>query len=439
LFEKALRIDPTFAPAHAQIALAVMIASGAMDEDDREWAGEFALQHLDKAAALDPNLPELHGGRALLALAQDDAESGIVHAKRALELNPDYVDAMNWLQLAYRGLGHYEESDRILKQMLAIDPLRVITLGNQGDRLAMSGRFAEAHEVADKLSAQSKRHGYGLHMDTSLFLQGNIAEGLYWALKMGEEIGRDYAYSFVWQALLIVHEYDEVRRLFDGAELFIAEMEGRWEEAIRASLEELEQSPDDPIVALSAAYDRYQAGRFEEALPLFEQFFESGPDGRLPDIPRRGPEFERVPVIQLMRLAETRRRVGDEEGARAAAKIARRENAELRAAGMKTNNRDIAEAMLAAFDGDQEAAIMALREAVRNGMRVSFLDESIFDDLQNNPEMIVLAEELDAILEQEHAKVLQLICFQNPTPDAWRPLPATCEDVTDQPGLLEFR
>lgn len=437
LFEKALRIDPSFAPAHAQIAIAIMVTIGHWDAEDQEWGRKVALQHLDQADALDSDLPELHGGRALFAAYEEDTESTIAHARRALELNPHYVDAMNWLQLAYTDTGRHEESDRVLKRMLVIDPLNIVALSNHGRRLARKGQFEDAHAVADKLFTQSKGHAYGLHTHTFLFLEGNIAEGLYWGLKVGEELG--YAYAYVWQALLIVREDEEVRRLFDGAELFIAEMEGRWEEAIPASLEELEQSPDDPIVALSAAYDRYQAGRFEEALPLFEQFFESGPDGRLPDIPQRGPEFERVPVIQLMRLAETRRRVGDEEGARAAAKIARRENAELRAAGMKTNNRDIAEAMLAAFDGDQEAAITALRAAVRNGMRVSFLDERVFDDLQNSPEMIALAKELDAILEQEHAKVLQLICFQNPTPDAWRPLPETCAGVSEQSGLLEFR
>lgn len=437
LFEKALRIDPTFAPAHAQIAIAVTIASEHWEADEQQWAKELALEHLVKAEALDPDLPELHGGRALFAGFHGDRESSIAHAKRALELNPNYVDAMNWLQGAYQGLGRYNESDEILTKMLVIDPLNIVALSHYGGRLAVRGNFAEAHAVADKLYTQQKAHGYILHARTSLFLQGNLAEGLYWGLKLGEESG--FFYSYVWQALLIVREDQEVRRLFDGAEAFIAAMEGRWEESIRASKEELEQSPDDPIVALSAAYDRYQAGRFEEALPLFEQFFESGPDGRLPAVRRRGPLFESVPVIELMRMAETRRRIGDEDGASAAAEIARHENAQLRAAGMNTNNRDIAEAMLAAFDGDQEAAITALREAVRNGMRVSFLDERVFDDLQNNPEMIVLAEELDAILEQEHAKVLQLICFQNPTPDAWRPLPATCEDLADQPGLLEFR
>jgi hypothetical protein len=32
--------------------------------------------------------------------------------------------------------------------------------------------------------------------------------------------------------------------------------------------------------------------------------------------------------------------------------------------------------------------------------------------------------------ETERRAILQLICFHNPAPDEWQPLPATCTDVT---------
>ena len=151
-----------------------------------------------------------------------------------------------------------------------------------------------------------------------------------------------------------------------------------------------------------------------------------------------GPLFEEVPVIGLMLLAETYRRVGDEDGARAATETAKHENAALRAEGEKTNNRDMAEAMIAAFEGNHDAAISALRAALANGMRVSIFDDPIFDDLRSHDGFVALAGEFDATVAQEHAKVLQLICYENPTPNAWRPLPETCEGVIEQPGLLEF-
>ena len=41
-------------------------------------------------------------------------------------------------------------------------------------------------------------------------------------------------------------------------------------------------------------------------------------------------------------------------------------------------------------------------------------------------------KKLDEILAAEHEKVLQLICFNNPVPDDWRPLPETCEGVVER-------
>ena len=36
---------------------------------------------------------------------------------------------------------------------------------------------------------------------------------------------------------------------------------------------------------------------------------------------------------------------------------------------------------------------------------------------------------LDSVLAEERAEVLQLICRNNPIPEQWQPLPATCEEA----------
>jgi len=50
-----------------------------------------------------------------------------------------------------------------------------------------------------------------------------------------------------------------------------------------------------------------------------------------------------------------------------------------------------------------------------------------------DPEFQALAARLDAILEEERRNTLQLICFNNPIPDAWQPLPETCDGVDKAP------
>ena len=72
-----------------------------------------------------------------------------------------------------------------------------------------------------------------------------------------------------------------------------------------------------------------------------------------------------------MRLALARRKAGDEEGAQAAAQIARQEHAARRAAGVENVSKIMAEAMIAAFEHDPDRAIAALKSAMQHGLRMS--------------------------------------------------------------------
>ena len=91
------------------------------------------------------------------------------------------------------------------------------------------------------------------------------------------------------------------------------------------------------------------------------------------------------------------------------------------------------EAMIAAFDHDPERVVEALNAAIQLGLRNrQVFDDPIFEDMRNEPRFVVLQQELDIVLAPEHDKVLQLICFNNPVPDNWQPLPKTCEGVRNK-------
>ena len=89
--------------------------------------------------------------------------------------------------------------------------------------------------------------------------------------------------------------------------------------------------------------------------------------------------------------------------------------------------------MIAAFEHDPDRTITALKSAMQLGLRnPQFFDDLIFEDLWDEPRFVALQQEVDSILAAEHDKVLQLICFNNPVPGAWQPLPETCEGVVQQ-------
>jgi hypothetical protein len=102
-------------------------------------------------------------------------------------------------------------------------------------------------------------------------------------------------------------------------------------------------------------------------------------------------------------------------------------------AGRKNQYEHRTEAMLAAFENSPEGVITGLESALQLGLRdPQVFDDPLFEALRDEPRFVGLRQELDAILSTEHDKVLQLICFNNPTPDNWRPLPETCEGVEQQ-------
>ncbi len=420
-FERVLRLDESFAPAHAQLAIAIILTAETLEETKRE-----ATPHLDRAEALEPNLAEAHGGRALLALVTSDPETAIEHAERALAVNPSYSSAMNWLQMSLSSVGRFEEALEVQQRILVIDPLDINGRFNYSWVLAQIGRIEEAHELADSIIAQDKSKGYWAHGQILLIWEGNIDEALFWFLKSQAELTDSFrgGYSsyptmlFTW-----IGEYDEARRVADRVSYLVDVAEGRFDEAIETAQRAMQRDPDKWGVVAAVANVLYDAGRYEEALPLFERLrdFVQG------EKPLTGSNRT------TMRLAVVRRMAGDEEGARDAAQSLRSfllRTESVHDVERRNHRLHKARAMLAAFERDSEQVLGELESAVRLGLRDrQVLDDVIFDELRDYPRFLALQRELNSILALEREQVLQLICFNNPTPDNWQPLPETCEGV----------
>jgi TolB-like protein len=414
--ERAVHQDDGFAPAHAQLAIAGMLLTSFVSSD-RELARRTAIRHLDRAQALDPDLAEAHAGRALLAQYANDPESTIAHARKALEANPNYIDAMQWLRIGLNTLGRHEEAHAVLEQMLLIDPLSIVGRTSLAHWLIERGRFEEAHEIAEQLIAQSPTAGRRMHVRASFFGEGELAQALYWALQSLRD-----GHSHAWNILALVGEYEEARRIAASRVAhWIDANEGRWEEAVQVSQREVQLSPDSVAMVADAGEIFYYAGRLEQARMMYERALDLAPEGR-----SFGPYF-------TMQLAFLRRNAGDEEGAQAAAKLARTEHDARRAAGEVSSYRDMEEAMLAAFDHNPDSAIQALQKAVRHGLRwPMFLDDPGFEHLHEDQRFVALRQEIEDLLSIEHEKILQLICFNNPVPDDWQPMLETCQGVMEQ-------
>jgi TolB-like protein/DNA-binding winged helix-turn-helix (wHTH) protein/Tfp pilus assembly protein PilF len=137
-FEKAITLDPSYAPAYA--GLADYYSSRAVGRDEgSEEAWRLAEKNANQAVSLDDESAETHAAIAEIKLMHHwDWKVAREHALRALQLNPSSPEAhaiyARWLRTA----GHEEEALEQRKQALALDPFR----GDLKEQLALEKYFA---------------------------------------------------------------------------------------------------------------------------------------------------------------------------------------------------------------------------------------------------------------------------------------------------------
>jgi TolB-like protein len=94
-FERALELDPDYAPAHAALGLSwyLLTAGGATYGTlQLSESMERALPHLERAMELDPELPEALGAYGLTLDARLRQDEALPYYEKALALNPSLTD-----------------------------------------------------------------------------------------------------------------------------------------------------------------------------------------------------------------------------------------------------------------------------------------------------------------------------------------------------------
>jgi TolB-like protein len=425
--EKALRLDANYAPAHAQLAIAIALLMrnpSSYGDLSLEEVLERATPHAQRAITLAPDLAEAHGALAILALDQINYPATLEHTRRALELNPSYIDAMNWQYLAVSALGRYGEMREVMARMLDADPLTIIGRLNFMNIFGAERRFAEAHAMADDLLTQSPWASYVAHAQVAQIYQGEVAISLGWLLRaFAADPGDSLSTMFLLRAFNFVGLYDEARRVSDDLILFADQAEGRLDSAIDQARRRAELDPENPTTLLDYANMLHHAGRFSASLPPYERLLSILPGRPIQDLLDASPEA-------TVRLAQARMETGDERGYQLALQLVLRD-IEAREANQAVDQYSLrAKAMLLALKGDTAAALSAIREAIDLALRDPlFFRDPTLSSLYDQAGFQSLQAEVEEKLATEREAVLQLICHNNPVPGAWQPLPATCEGV----------
>ena len=146
LFERAVAIDPAFAPAIAELAFSdYREVALRWDPPNREKVLDRGLGYAERALAVDPTLPLAHmvmGDLLLRRLAHDEA---IRWARRAVELNPSEAEYHAGLANILTFKGQPTEAVTLMRRAFVLDPIHPANYDMYlGRALLLERRFDEA-------------------------------------------------------------------------------------------------------------------------------------------------------------------------------------------------------------------------------------------------------------------------------------------------------
>lgn len=155
-FNQAVELDPDYALAWVgqSDALALLYDYGHESADKTLPEAEKAI---NKALKLDPSLAEAHASLGLLHSNRHEGADSIHALNKAVELQPSYAEAHNWLSWNYQLLGEAELALKSARKAVELNPLSPEAVSNLSVSLTYNGFTKEALSEAERaLEIQSE-------------------------------------------------------------------------------------------------------------------------------------------------------------------------------------------------------------------------------------------------------------------------------------------
>ncbi|HEV2805730.1 MAG TPA: tetratricopeptide repeat protein [Chthoniobacterales bacterium] len=179
LYAQVLQIDPRYAPAWNELARNfVNKAGGGLIE--RKEGHARAREAREKALAIDPDYAPAHAGLGYIALfADDDLPGAARHFERALALDPTDVSVLGNASTFLETLGRLDESLALQEAVVRRDPVNLTALYNLALRQRMAGRYdAAIATYRTALSLSPTRGETHCYLGIALMLKGDTTAAL---------------------------------------------------------------------------------------------------------------------------------------------------------------------------------------------------------------------------------------------------------------------
>ena len=200
-----------------------------------------------------------------------------------------------------------------------------------------------------------------------------------------------------------------------------------WPELLAEQRQRLAGDPSNAEIKLQLADALHLSGEVTQAQVLYEDLI-----SRLQGRVIRDGNLDSG--ASTARAALGRRRAGDQAGAAELIELAKEDQHQHGLAGILHGEHYRADAILEAVQGNEAMALHNIQLAIEAGLTDrSVFSEPAFEALRGSQAFIALELKLDTFLASEREKALQMICYNNPVPESWQPLPETCEGVEESP------
>ncbi|MDH3338242.1 MAG: hypothetical protein OEM85_10020 [Gammaproteobacteria bacterium] len=414
-FEKAILLDPESAPAHAELAIAILLLDNTPGTIAR--SAELAEQALE----LDPTLAEAHAATGLVLTRQWKLEGALTHYQRAIQINPSYSTAYQLMAatLGSTGLGRYSEGFAATAMAQRLDPLSIPAIINRSLALKRMGRLDEAERELEKLAS--------IAPDVVPFWRGD----LYWRGGKWARVAMGYLDSVriepentFWRSGLahvfaILGLDKEALTISEDTSPLILRMSGRPEDAVAAAEARLEGRGRD-FMDLGLAFA--SAGDYARAGPILEEMWQKS--GGV--ISFRGL-FQPASAAALIAI---RRDAGDEAGVSELVAAIRDNVRRYHEAGITGADEFYSvnyETGLADYlSGERERGLALISIGVEDGWFIR-PKETYLQALYDDPGFAPIRAAQEARQAREREKFLDVVCTDNLYADVWQPAEGTCE------------
>lgn len=253
-FEQAIAKDPNYALAYSGLADTYALIAAYTNVPAREVmpkAKEAAL----KALALDDKLAEAHASLGQITSYYDyDFVTAEREYRRAIELNPNYASAHQWLAEQLSAMKRNDEALAEIRRALELDPMSVI----------MNRIYADVLVDGRKLDEAIQQYQKTLELDPNFPTTHYFLARAYEAKGMYDEAVKEYTRASALGTVLadVMVKANEVYR------------KSGWKAYVQFNLDQLVASPQRGFPAFLVASFYAKAGNKDEAIKWLEKGYE---------------------------------------------------------------------------------------------------------------------------------------------------------------------